>query len=172
MSLPVSWAPYIAEGAVQYQVPVGVLASLLQVESGGNAQATNFDSNGSVDRGPAQINNQAHPGVSDAQAYNPSFAIPWAAKYLSGLHAQFGSWNAALQAYNSGSPTGAPQYAAEVLSGANSLGGTSGSAAAAGGGTSTGTSTGGISFPSLGAARWILLGLALVLGGVALVRIL
>lgn len=57
----------------------------------------------SVDRGIAQINNIAHPEVTDAQANDPNFAIPWAAKEIAYNIKHFnGDVNRAIAAYNVG----------------------------------------------------------------------
>lgn len=111
-----AYSSIINNAANTENVPPQILTAVLQQESGLNPNATGKNTNGSIDRGIAQINNVAHPNVSNAQAYNPSYAIPWAAKYLSSLHSKYGTWDAALQAYNSGSPVGSPAYAASVLS--------------------------------------------------------
>lgn len=45
--------------------------AIIQAESGGNSAARNVNTDGSIDRGLWQINNKAHPEVSDACAFNP-----------------------------------------------------------------------------------------------------
>ncbi len=114
------YASLISQSAYREGVPPDILGALLEVESGLNPQAENFDSNGSVDRGIAQINSQAHPEVSDAQAMSPQYAIPWAAAELAKLHEQYGTWRDALAAYNAGTPTSpaGQSYAAKVLASA------------------------------------------------------
>ena len=110
-----AYAPLIASSAHRYRVPADILDSLLYVESGFNPAAFHRNTNGSVDRGIAQINSAAHPHVTAQQADNPAFAIPYAAQILASNRQRCGSWSGALQAYNSGSCTGAPGYAARVL---------------------------------------------------------
>lgn len=157
-----------AAGA-QYGVPPSILRGLIAVESGGNPQAENHNANGSIDRGLVQINNQAHPGISDAQAFNPSFAVPWAAQQLAAAKKSTGSWVGALETYNSGGANAwdAP-YAAAVLTAG---GGTQYAAnvLAAGG---VGAQVGAPSIAGSGWLRWVLIGLALLLGVVAIERIL
>jgi Transglycosylase SLT domain len=92
-----------------------LLAALLWVESRFNPKARS--SAGAV--GIAQIELSAHPDVTAAEAENPSFAIPWAARYLALLkrHAG-GSTVGALRAYNTGSSKPSPagnHYADSVL---------------------------------------------------------
>jgi len=115
MTALVPYDATIQAAAAEWGVPANVLRGLILVESGGNPRAEHHDDDGSVDRGLVQINSQAHPEVSDAEAYDPGFAIGWAAAELAHLHALYGSWSAALQAYHTGSPTGDPAYARAVL---------------------------------------------------------
>lgn len=78
-----------------------MFAALLGHESSFNASARS--STGDV--GVAQINLASHPDVTEAQALDPGFAIPWAAHYLAGLKRSAGSFTGALRAYNTGSST-------------------------------------------------------------------
>ena len=58
-------------------VPDDQLATAVAIamaESGLNPNATNVNTDGSVDRGLWQINNAAHPDVSDSSAFNPATA--------------------------------------------------------------------------------------------------
>lgn len=52
--------------------------------------------------GIMQIVLASHPDCSRACALNPACAVPYAAKYMRQLHAQFGTWDLALAAYNAG----------------------------------------------------------------------
>lgn len=88
----------VLKAAQENKIDPRVLSSLLWTESGYNPKAFN---NG--DYGIAQINLKSHPDVSPSQAYDPSFAIPWAAKYLSTLVNNFGDINRGVAAYNVGS---------------------------------------------------------------------
>jgi soluble lytic murein transglycosylase-like protein len=70
---------------------------------------SNFDPSAFVDHGSNgadrslnQINSNSHPEVSDDQAYDPSFSIPWAAKYLKDAINAIGDVDAGLAAYNVG----------------------------------------------------------------------
>ena len=111
-------------------VPANVIAGILQQEDpSGNPFATNNNQTGEsfsfthgysylsylssteasanaaktgIDRGVAQINSYWHSNVSNTQASNPGFAIPWATKYLKGLYDKYGSWPKAIAAYNAG----------------------------------------------------------------------
>lgn len=115
MSVP--YASTIQGAAATNGLPPSLLAALLDQESTFNPSAINNNANGSVDRGIAQINNAAHPNVTDAQAMNPTFSIGWAAAYLSSLVKSCGSVTGGLSKYNTGhcnSQTG-QQYASSVL---------------------------------------------------------
>ena len=119
----------LAEKAASEQhLPVGVFPGLIQVESDWNPNAVNVNRNAdgsflSFDRGLVQINSAAHPDVTDAEAFDPAFALTWGARYLAGLYQeQHGDITAALEAYNSGRPTGDAAYADMVLAAAKEYG--------------------------------------------------
>jgi soluble lytic murein transglycosylase-like protein len=107
-------AQLVAAAEAKYGIPTGLLARIIAVESGWNPAAVNADKNGTVDRGIAQINS-VHTDVTDAQAYNPQFAIPWAAAFLASWRAKCGSWEAAVAAYNLGHCGNDPKYVRAVM---------------------------------------------------------
>ena len=79
-----AYAPIITKAAIDANINPNLLASLLFSEHGfSTTPGFSYNSDGSYDRGPAQINSRAHPEISDAQALDPNFAIPWAANLLS-----------------------------------------------------------------------------------------
>jgi hypothetical protein len=70
-------ATTVAALAKSAGVPADQLAiavAIAMAESGLNPSATNVNTNGSVDRGLWQINNAAHPDVTDSAAFNPTTA--------------------------------------------------------------------------------------------------
>lgn len=93
------YATLINKSARRNGIDAWLLAALLYVESKFKPTATSATG----DVGIAQINLASHPAVSAAEARDPNFAIPWAARYLSNLKQQTGSTTAALRAYNTGS---------------------------------------------------------------------
>ena len=100
--IPIDYQDLITASAGAYNLPPALLASLLFTEHGFSRDpGYNYNSNGSYDRGPAQINSTAHPEVSDAQALDPNFAIPWAAKVLAGHIKNLGIARG-IVAYNTG----------------------------------------------------------------------
>lgn len=80
---------------VETGIPAGLLARLAQQESFFNPNAVNP----SGAQGMMQIIPKWHPGVNP---FNPNEAIPYAAKFLRQQYDRFGSWRAALAAYNWG----------------------------------------------------------------------
>lgn len=91
----------------EYDSKPDLLWGQLDHESGfnPNAQGPNRDAEGrllSMDRGIAQINSVAHPEVSDQEAYDPNFAIPWMAKKMKAFFDEYHDWEKAFIAYNAG----------------------------------------------------------------------
>ncbi len=74
-----------------------ILAAILWNESGYNPRALNDE-----DRGIAQINRRAFPNITDAQAYDPHFAIPFMARTIKGYLDKTGDLHTAIAAYNVG----------------------------------------------------------------------
>ena len=62
--------------------------------------------------GIMQIIPRWHPEIGEVGALDPTKAVPYAAKYLSQLKKQFGSWELALAAYNWG-PGNVSKYSAD-----------------------------------------------------------
>lgn len=88
IDVPANMYQWIHDAAQSYGVPEALLIAILQQESGIRAlgsKSDNINKNGSRDRGIAQINNRAHPDITDEQAYDPEFAINWAAQFVRGL---------------------------------------------------------------------------------------
>lgn len=79
--------PEMAERiALEHEVSTSTLADLVWSESRWDPDA----SNAGGDRGLVQINKWSHPEVSDAQAYNPEFALNFAASSIAaGTEEQF-----------------------------------------------------------------------------------
>lgn len=100
--------------------------AIIMKESGGNTNARNHNSNGSIDRGIWQWNNRAHPDISDACAFDPVCATQKALS-ISGNGSNWGPWNP--PSYKNGTPAAAvpfiPMAKAAVLA-AGPLGGTPG----------------------------------------------
>jgi len=81
-------------------VPALTLCRQLNLESGFDPAAVgNVDPR---DRGLAQINSYWHPTVSDEEAFDPAFAIPWAANYFAANLDALKDIGAATAAHNVG----------------------------------------------------------------------
>lgn len=83
------------------------LSALIFNESGFKPDAVNKgvtqDGREYIDRGIAQINSTANPDIPDEKAFDPNFAIDWAAKKLrSNIDAFGGDVSRGLAAYNVG----------------------------------------------------------------------
>ncbi len=78
-----------------YMLPENLLVRLAQQESYFDPLATNP----SGAQGMMQIIPRFHPGVDP---FKPEEAVPYAAKFLAAQYDRFGSWRAALAAYNWG----------------------------------------------------------------------
>lgn len=90
----------IFDAANQYEIHPSLLAALLFQES--SFDPTRIGDTDPNDVGIAQINLPSHPSVAREQALDPSFAIPWAAKYLADSMAQFNDINRTIASYNVG----------------------------------------------------------------------
>lgn len=120
-TVPAQYIPTIQSSAKANGIAPSLLASLLNQESGFNYEAkhTNYENGqvASVDRGIAQINSVAYPQVTDAQANDPYYAIPYAAQILGNHIKTCGTVNGGLEAYNSGQCSGDGAYSASVMAG-------------------------------------------------------
>src|SRR4051812_45562916 len=75
-----------------------IAVSICIAEGNGYVQARHVNSDGSIDRGIWQINDKAHPDISDADAYDPVKATAWARKLYETRGNTFNAWTA----YNNG----------------------------------------------------------------------
>lgn len=100
--IPPDYKNLITASASANKIPPALLASLLFSEHGFSRDpGFNYNTDGSYDRGPAQINSSAHPEVTDEQALDPNFAIPWAARLLAN-HINNLGLQRGIVAYNAG----------------------------------------------------------------------
>lgn len=93
-------ANLIQSAAMEYGINPSLLAAVLFQESRFNPQAVGASDPNDI--GIAQINMLAHPQVTRDQAFDPTFAIPYAAQLLSGNIEHFGDVNRGVAAYNVG----------------------------------------------------------------------
>lgn len=97
----------IYHAAQQAGVDPNIFASILFSEHGFQlTPGYNYNPDGSYDRGIAQINTKSHPEVTDEQALNPNFAVPYAAnmlgRYIQQVKQRGGDLNQGIAAYNVG----------------------------------------------------------------------
>ncbi len=95
--VPGQYASLVEASAAAAGVPAPLLAAVLETESG--FQPAAVSSAGA--EGIAQFM-PATAAAQGVQPFDPSSAIPGAARYLASLYNQFGSWSLALAAYNAG----------------------------------------------------------------------
>lgn len=97
-------------------VPSSILSSLINTESSGNPWVTG--SAGEI--GLTQLLPQTAYDLG-VNPYDPASNVMGGASLLSSLYNQYGSWQSALSAYNTGSPNSSIglSYAQSVLNGAN-----------------------------------------------------
>lgn len=71
-----------------------IAVSVALAESNGRPAARHVNANGSTDRGLWQINDKAHPEVSDAAAFDPVRASAWARQIFTVRSNSFRPWAA------------------------------------------------------------------------------
>lgn len=117
-----SYAGTVDAAAAQYNVPPSILASVIQQESSFNP---NVRVGAAGDTGIAQF----IPSTSRALGIDPTDptqSIYGAAELLNQNYSRTGTWAGAVSMYNSGSATGSPGYASQVLGRANAIAKTAG----------------------------------------------
>lgn len=117
------YSSLIQAASNRYNVPVPILSAVMDKESTGNPIAVHVNSNGTADYGLMQINsnNLAGLGLNKESVYDPATNINAGASILASNYSAYGSWDQALSAYNTGSPTKGAGYASSVLGKAASL---------------------------------------------------
>ncbi len=137
--VPDKYYDIVWTSATEYDIPPLYLARLLYEESKFNPKAINVNSNGTIDKGIAQLNDAYieefgwRYKLGDIDPFNPNEAIPTAAKHLSVLYKNtFASndiirWYLVMCAYNCGLsktkrmevPTKTTAYARRIIYGNN-----------------------------------------------------
>lgn len=110
--IPPQIVPIIKQASEQYKLPPEVLTALLAKESiqFQPQYITGYHTDG-TGRGIAGIDKNAHPEVTDQQAFDPEFSINWMANMLSRYRdAEGGNLDNALRRYNGG-----PGYASDRM---------------------------------------------------------
>jgi soluble lytic murein transglycosylase-like protein len=123
--------------AAQFGIPPNIFSSMIGAESGqGPGSAPSTWNPNAVSSAGAQGLTQLLPGTAAGLGVNSPFDplqnLQGGAAYLKQLYNQFGSWQAALQAYNAGpaayqkDPTVSAGYASGILAAAGGAGGVAG----------------------------------------------
>lgn len=102
--------PQIEAAAAKTGVPAEMLAAQIWAESRGKVDATSTNGgNGMTDTGLMQVNpntyrglQEQHPELQGQNLSDPATNILAGAFYMKDMKEQFGSWDLALRAYNSG----------------------------------------------------------------------
>lgn len=71
-----------------------IMTAIAIAESNGYYHARHKNDDGSIDRGLMQINDKAHPDISDAEADDPVKAMAFARKIYEGRNNTFTAWSA------------------------------------------------------------------------------
>jgi soluble lytic murein transglycosylase-like protein len=123
MSVAAQWGDLVASLASPMGLDPNALLAIIQQESGGNANATN-NTGGDAVRGGSyglmQVSYQTARGYGyagqPAGLLDPTTNVTYGARYFMDCVAQAaGDLAGAFSCYNSGSTTGAPNYATSVL---------------------------------------------------------
>lgn len=116
--------------AIQHGVPARILHRIIEAESGYTVRAVGHNTNGTRDLGICQLNTASLPTFEalfnagqPIDPFDPSQAIPIAAKYLRSNYDALGSWWCAVAAYNCGAgrvrsrtiPASTVRYVAKVM---------------------------------------------------------
>jgi hypothetical protein len=92
------WLPQIAAAAEKYDIPVNLLAAKVNVESGGNPNATSP----AGAKGLLQLMPATARGLGVTDVNDPVQNLDAGAKYFRQMYDQQGNWDDALRAYNAG----------------------------------------------------------------------
>lgn len=107
--IPEKYLLEIAKASVKYKVPMIYLARLLREESNFDPDAINYNDNGTIDLGIAQLNNKYIPEyvwkynhMQPIDPFNPKTAIHIAAAILANNYRVLKDWKNSVMAYNCG----------------------------------------------------------------------
>jgi len=113
-----NWARVlIGQAAKDYGVPASLISAVINQESGFNPDAANLNEN-EQSYGLGQINLNAHPEITKAQATDVGFAVNFVAQRLKSMIDKYGLYEG-IQAYNTPGAIGSDQlirYADNILS--------------------------------------------------------
>lgn len=106
--VPAVYQGIVADALIETGVPPLYFVRLIKLESNWNVNAVNWNKNGTVDRGIAQLNSASLPhfmaynGGQTIDPLDPSIAIPVATRHLAYLYDTVGTWWGAVMSFNCG----------------------------------------------------------------------
>lgn len=106
--VPIAYRDMVVDALIETKVPPVLFIRLIGLESGWKPHATNWNKNGTVDRGIAQLNSASLPyfksynGGQTIDPLDPSIAIPVATRHLAYLYDTVGTWWGAVMSFNCG----------------------------------------------------------------------
>lgn len=106
--VPIAYQSIVADALLETNVPPLLFVRLIGIESGWNTKAVNWNKNGTVDRGIAQLNSASLPhfmgynGGLAVDPHDPAIAIPVATRHLAYLYDIVGTWWGAVMSFNCG----------------------------------------------------------------------
>lgn len=101
--------------AVEYDIPVSLLFSIIYVESSFNPKAINKNSNGTYDYGLMSLNSKTFKGYSREQLYNIETNLRLGCEYLVWLKKRYKTWGESVIHYNGLYTKGAGSYMVKVM---------------------------------------------------------
>lgn len=101
--------------AVEYDIPVSLLFSIIYVESSFNPKAINKNSNGTYDYGLMSLNSKTFKGYSREQLYDIETNLRLGCEYLVWLKKRYKTWGEAVIHYNGLYTKGAGSYMVKVM---------------------------------------------------------
>ncbi len=101
--------------AVEYDIPVSLLFSIIYVESSFNPKVINKNSNGTYDYGLMSLNSKTFKGYSREQLYNIEINLRLGCEYLLLLKKRYKTWGEAVIHYNGLYTKGAGSYMVKVM---------------------------------------------------------
>jgi soluble lytic murein transglycosylase-like protein len=105
----------ITEFALEYNIPVCLLFSVIYVESSFDPEAVNKNRNGTYDYGLMSLNSRTFQTYTRDELFNVDTNIRLGCEYLVMLRKRYGSWGEAVIHYNGLYTKGAGTYMVRVM---------------------------------------------------------
>ncbi len=105
----------ITSYALEYDIPISLLLSIIYVESWFNPAAVNKNSNGTYDYGLMSLNSRTFKGYTDKQLYDEETNLQLGCEFLVMLKEKYRTWGEAVIHYNGLYTKGAGSYMVKVM---------------------------------------------------------